>query len=403
MSTAPDIAQRTAASSIDVSFADCWITPAAQAAAQRVLASGWVTTGTESQAFESEFATYVGAAQAVTVSSCTAAIELALRSLRLDRGSLVLTSTMTFCGAVHAIEHAGLRPVLVDVDPETGMPTPETVARAVEGCGGGRPPWCVVHWAGDPLDLGPLAAAAGLPADRVVEDAAHAPRHRVAAARDVGTGSRDLLQLLRHQEPARSARAAWSPPTTRTGPPGSAGPGCTACPQDAWRRYLPGGSWRYDVAESGLKANMSDLPGGDRPGPARGARRVAGPRALLAARYDALLAGVPGVRLPHRPDPARRHAWHLYAVQVDGRPLARRRRPGGWPSAGIGTSVHFIPLHRLSYFSATGRSAGRPARRGPAVRPAAVPSPLPAADRRPGRRRVRPCSGRRRSPRSART
>jgi dTDP-4-amino-4,6-dideoxygalactose transaminase len=358
MSTAPDIAQRTTASSIDVSFADCWITPAAQAAAQRVLASGWVTTGTESQAFESEFATYVGAAQAVTVSSCTAAIELALRSLRLDRDSLVLTSTMTFCGAVHAIEHAGLRPVLVDVNPETGMPTPETVARAVESCERRPAAMVLVHWAGDPLDLGPLAAAAGLPADRVVEDAAHGLGSSWGGT-DVGTGSAVCFSFYATKNlPVGEGgmvttddpdRAAWIRRTRLHG-----------MSQDAWRRYLPGGSWRYDVAESGLKANMSDLSA------AIGRAQLAAlpewqdRRALLAARYDALLAGVPGVRLPHRPDPARgRHAWHLYAVQVEeGR--SRDDVARGLAERGVGTSVHFIPVHRLSHFSGLAPPGGLP-------------------------------------------
>src|SRR6266508_3883524 len=112
----------------EVPFADCCITADAQDAALRVLRSGWVTTGREVLGFETEFASYVGAKHAVAVSSCTAGIELALRSLRLWPGARVLTSTLTFCGAVHAIVHAGLWPVLVDVDPETGLPTPETVA-----------------------------------------------------------------------------------------------------------------------------------------------------------------------------------------------------------------------------------------------------------------------------------
>jgi dTDP-4-amino-4,6-dideoxygalactose transaminase len=231
-------------------FADCWISEEARAAAQRVLASGWVTTGTECQAFESEFAAYLGARHAVSVSSCTAGLELALRSLRLDPGSAVLTSTMTFCGAVHAIEHAGLRPVLVDVDPATGMPTPGTVARARELCGEQPAAMVLVHWAGDTFDRAGLADAAGLPEDRVVEDAAHALGSEHAGAA-VGTGPNVCFSFY----------------ATKNLPIGEGGMVTTDDPdraswirrarlhgmsQDAWRRYLPGGSWRYDVAETGL-------------------------------------------------------------------------------------------------------------------------------------------------------
>src|SRR6266536_2697549 len=116
----------TVAGQPEVPFAQTEISVEAQLAARRVLASGWVTTGPETVLFEREFAEYVRAEHAVGVSSCTAAIELALRALRIPPGGDVLVSTMTFCGAAHAIVHAGLRPVLVDVDQSTAMPTPAT-------------------------------------------------------------------------------------------------------------------------------------------------------------------------------------------------------------------------------------------------------------------------------------
>jgi dTDP-4-amino-4,6-dideoxygalactose transaminase len=339
-------------------FADCWISEEAQEAAQRVLASGWVTTGTECQAFESEFAAHVRASHAVSVSSCTAGLELALRSLRLTAGSAVLTSTMTFCGAVHAIEHAGLRPVLVDVDPATGMPTPETVARARHLCGEQPAAMVLVHWAGDPFDRAALAEAAGLPEDRVVEDAAHALGSEHAGAA-VGTGPSVCFSfyatknlpigeggMVTTDDPDR---AAWIRRARLHG-----------MSQDAWRRYLPGGSWRYDVAETGLKANLSDLQA------ALGRAQLSHlplwqlRRAVLAGRYDEGLGAVPGLRLPHRPEHSEgTHAWHLYAVQLpDG--ATRDRVAEGLADRGIGTSVHFIPVHRLTHFAPLTPRGGLP-------------------------------------------
>jgi dTDP-4-amino-4,6-dideoxygalactose transaminase len=168
-----------------IPFAAAEITPDAREAAARVLASGWVTTGPEVVAFEREFADWVGAPHAVAVSSCTAAIELALRGLDLPPGSKVLTSVMTFCGAVHAITHAGHQPVFADVDPETLMPGPaETAAAAARA--GGVDAMLVLHFAGAPAPVAELAAAAGLPLDRLVEDAAHAVGGWVGE-RQVGT------------------------------------------------------------------------------------------------------------------------------------------------------------------------------------------------------------------------
>ena len=341
----------------DIPFADCWISVGARAAADRVLASGWVTTGSECAAFETEFAQAVKAEHAVSVSSCTAGLELALRSLRLAPGAPVLTSTMTFCGAVHAIEHAGLRPVLVDVDARTGMPSVATVARAADGCDPKPAAMVLVHWAGDPLDRAALAEAAGLPEDRVVEDAAHG----LGAARD-GTPVGD------------GAAVCFSFYATKNLPIGEGGMVTTGDPdradwirrarlhgmsQDAWRRYLPGGRWQYDVAETGLKANLSDVQA------AIGRAQLAqlphwqDRRATLAARYDEGLLGVPGVRTPHRPGPGgSKHAWHLYAVQLPGG--TRDHVAGALASHGISTSVHFIPVHHLAHFASLTPSGGLP-------------------------------------------
>lgn len=343
------------AESVEVPFADCYISPEAQMAALRVLRSGWVTTGKEVAGFEAEFAEYVGAEHAVAVSSCTQGIELALRSFGLPTGSLVLTSTMTFCGAVQAIVHAGLHPVLMDVDPETGMPTPATVRDAVRAFG--QPAaMTVVHWAGDPADVPALAEAAGLTLDQVVVDAAHA----------IGTYTRST--------PIGSECGAtcFSFYATKNLPLGEGGMvttddaeragwlrqarlhGMTA---DAWRRYLPGGSWRYDVAAAGLKANMTDIQAAMGRAQLRHLPAWQRRRAQIAARYDDLLAAQPGIGLPHRPEPATgTHAWHLYPIRLASG-IARDQVIAELAGLGIGTSVHFVPVHQLSYF---GRIASIP-------------------------------------------
>jgi dTDP-4-amino-4,6-dideoxygalactose transaminase len=331
-----------------IPFARTLIPPEAQAAASRVLSSGWVSTGPEVTAFEREFAAFVGADHAVAVSSCTAALELALRALGLPRGARVATSTMTFCGAVHAIVHAGLSPVLVDIDPWTLMPSPETVARAVRRVGGVEA-MVVLHFAGYPAQVDELAAAAGLPLGRVVEDAAHA----------VGTwvGERPVGAL--------SAATCFSFYATKNLPIGEGGMVTTNDTQvaeqvrvsrqhgmsrDAWRRYLPGGGWRYTIEGSGLKANMTDLQAAI--GRAQLLHLPAWQRRRdeLASRYDRGLLSVPGLRTPPLPADGR-HAWHLYVLQVDRAfGLGRDEVIAGLAERGIDCSVHFIPLHHQPYF-----------------------------------------------------
>lgn len=333
---------------LTVPFADCWMSEEARQRAMKVLASGWVTTGAETAAFETEFAEQVGAKHAVAVASCTAAIELALRSLKLPRGAVVLTSTMTFCGAVQAILHAELTPVLVDVDPRTGMPTPETVELAAHG----REPaaMVVVHWSGDPADVTALADAAGLPLERVVEDAAHALGAE-RAGEPIGTGSAVCFSFYATKNlplgeggmitTDDGERAAWWRKARLHG-----------MSADAWRRYLPGGGWRYDVAEAGLKANLSDLQAAIGRGQLAHLDEWQARRAEIAARYDAQLADVPGLVLPHRPEPAEgRHAWHLYAVRTVSPSVSRDLLVERLAARGIGSSVHFIPVHHLGYYA----------------------------------------------------
>ncbi len=330
-----------------IAFARTPISPATAAAVAEVLSSGWLTTGPKVAQFEREFAEFTQTQHAVAVSSCTTALELSLRSLRLPAGAPVLTSTVTFCGAVNAILHAGLRPVFVDIDLDTLMPDAESVAAAVHRSG--RPAAAVVlHFAGHPAPVAEIAAAAGLPLDRVIEDAAHAVGTRV--------GERPVGGL--------SAAACFSFYATKNLPIGEGGMVTTddldvadfvrrcrlhGMSRDAWKRYLPGNSWRYSVEEVGLKANMTDLQAAiglaQLPEVPAWQRR----REQLVARYDEALAGVPGLVRPARPSVGR-HSWHLYVVRVTPEfGMSRDDLMVRLAAAGIDCSVHFIPMHTQPY------------------------------------------------------
>jgi dTDP-4-amino-4,6-dideoxygalactose transaminase len=331
-----------------VPFARTLIAPEAQAAAARVLASGWVTTGPEVAMFEQECAAFVDAGHAVAVSSCTAAIELALRALELPPRAKVATSTMTFCGAVHAIVHAGLEPVLVDIEPDSLMPSAVTTGRAVRDAGG-VDAMVVLHFGGFPALVEELADAAGLPSARVIEDAAHA----------LGTwvGDRPVGTL--------SAATCFSFYATKNLPIGEGGLITTNDPKladkvrmtrlhgmsrDAWKRYLSSSNWRYVVESAGLKANMTDLQAAIGRGQLLHLTAWQQRRTELARRYDDGLAGVDGLRTPPWPRGGR-HAWHLYAVRVEPAfGMDRDTFIEELAHRAIDCSVHFIPVHQQPYF-----------------------------------------------------
>jgi dTDP-4-amino-4,6-dideoxygalactose transaminase len=329
-----------------VPFARAEIVPEAQQAAVEVLRSGWITMGPQTAEFENDLAGYLGARHVVAVASCTAAIEIALRALRLRPGAAVLTPSLTFCGAVAPIVQAGLRPVLVDVDPETFVPTRATVAQAADRAG--RPAAMIVqHMAGYPADVPELAAAAGLPLGAVVEDAAH------------GLGA----ELCGMRLGGASRAACFSFYATKNLPIGEGGAIATddddlagyartarlhGLSRDAWRRYLPGGSWRYDVAEPGLKANITDVQAAIGRAQLAMLPRWQERRAHLAEQYNAALGAIGGLGLPARPTDGQ-HAWHLYQVRVTSAcGISRDAVIDALTERAIGTSVHFIPVHQLS-------------------------------------------------------
>jgi dTDP-4-amino-4,6-dideoxygalactose transaminase len=269
---------------------------------------------------------------------------MALTALGLSPGAPVLTPTLTFCGAVQAIVHAGLRPVLVDADDATLTVSADGVAKAARN---GAAAMVIQHMGGYPVDGAELAAAAGIPAQNVVEDAAHGLGATVGG-RPVGSFSR---------------AGCFSFYATKNLPIGEGGAIATdddeldeyvrtarlhGLSRDAWRRYLPGGSWRYDVAEPGLKANMTDVQAAIGVEQLVMLPRWQERRTQLAAQYDAALAGVPGLALPSRPADGR-HAWHLYQVRVTGAcGISRDAVIDALTDRAIGTSVHFIPVHQLS-------------------------------------------------------
>jgi perosamine synthetase len=208
----------------------------------------------------------------------------------------------------------------------------------------------IQHMAGYPVDGAELAEAAGIPNGNVVEDAAHGLGATVGG-RPVGSFSR---------------AGCFSFYATKNLPIGEGGAITTTdgdlaerwrrmrlhgMSGDAWRRYHRSGTWRYTVEEAGMKANFTDLQAAIGREQLRRLPAWQQRRAAIAARYDAQLAGLEGLELPPRPA-ADTHAWHLYIVRIHHRPFGIDRDTAAerLAEAGIGTSVHFIPVHHLPYF-----------------------------------------------------
>lgn len=314
------------------------------------LRSGWVTTGPKVKRFEAAVAEAVDASHAVAVSSCTAGLHLSLVALGIGPGDEVIVPTMTFCATANVVEHVGATPVLVDVGQDGNVDT-EAARRAVTPRTRAIIP---VHFAGQAVDLDDVYRMAADNDLAVVEDAAHAIggiyRGRPIGADDLSSAHPDLRRTT-----------VFSFYATKNMTTGEGGMVVAAdeeladkirlqslhgMSRSAWQRYSDVGTWYYEVAAPGFKANMTDLQAalgihqlGRLPG-------FIASRQDLAAHYDTALGGIDRLTLPTgRPD--RNHVYHLYVVHLDERASGVDRSAfiDALRSVNIGTSVHFIPIH----------------------------------------------------------
>jgi dTDP-4-amino-4,6-dideoxygalactose transaminase len=303
------------------------------AAVAETLRSGWLTTGPNAAELERRFAEYVGAGHALALASGTAAMHLALVGLGIGPGDEVITTPITWPATANVIVHAGAEPVFVDVrDPDLTI-DPERVAGAVTPRTKAILP---VHLAGQPCDLDPLLAL-GLP---VVEDAAHAAESRYRG-RKVGS---------------ISTAACFSLYATKNVAAGEGGIVTTDDDGLAERIHelrlmRRGHGSLYDVRVAGYKANLSDVLAAIALVQLGKLERHAEIRRRHFEAYDAAVSELPGIT-PLARDPRDAHALHLYVVRIDPE-LAGADRDAyrqALADENIGTSIHFLPVHRLTLY-----------------------------------------------------
>lgn len=307
-----------------------------------VLRSGWLTTGPRVREFEAEFARYTGARHAVAFSSCTAALHLALAAIGIGEGDEVILPTMTFASSGEVVLYFKAKPVLVDCQKGAFHADPEQIARAITSRTRAILP---VHYAGVPCDMDPILEIARRHGLKVIEDAAHALPSRyknrmVGTLGDITCFSFYATKTLTTGEGgmATTEDAELAEHMRRLSLHGIS--------KDAWKRYTAEGTWRYDILEIGYKYNLTDLQASLGLAQLAKCDAMLARRRALAKRYTNALAPLEAFEVLPVPEDAQ-HAWHLYVVQVNSSALRidRNRMIEELKSRGIGTSVHFIPLH----------------------------------------------------------
>ena len=314
------------------------------------LRSGWIGTGPRVARFEEMFREYIGAAHAVALNSCTAALHLSMVVSGLGRGDEVITTPMTFCATANSIVHTGARPVFVDVEADTGNIDPDRIEEAITPRTKAILP---VHYAGRPCRMDKIEAIARRHNLLLIEDAAHAIES-VHHGRKIGTIG-DLTCFSFYV--TKNVVTAEGGMVTTNNPDFAAKIkmyGLHGMSKDAWKRFSDEGYRHYQVLFPGFKYNMTDIQAAlgihQLARVAEGAKR----RDEIWARYDEAFADVPVVR-PARVDEGTVHARHLYTILVKTEVTGKSRDQtlNELIRLNIGTGVHYTALHLHPYYRET--------------------------------------------------
>jgi dTDP-4-amino-4,6-dideoxygalactose transaminase len=318
-------------------------------AATAVLRSGWLTTGPKAREFEEKFAAFMSEdVEAVAVNSATAGLHLAAEACGIGPGDEVIVPTLTFTATASVIRYLGAEVVLVDVDENTRcIDLDDAERRLTPRCKAIIP----VHFGGFPCDMAKVLAFARRHGLKVIEDAAHAmPARRDGrligswesdacvfsfyACKPITTGEGGMI-VTRDPEIAARARVMRTHGLNR----------------DAFDRFRKvGASWAYDVVAPGFKYNLTDVAAAIGIVQLGRAEALQASRQRVAERYRKKLAGLP-LDCPALAPAGSLHSWHMFPIRVHDTARADRDELiAALTAENIGTSVHYRPLHEMTYW-----------------------------------------------------
>jgi len=311
------------------------------------LRSGWLTTGAKVKQLEEEFSRYTGATHSVAVNSGTAALHLALDAIGVKEGDEVIVPTMTFTASAEVVLYFKARPVLVDCDPDTLNIDAERIEEKITSRTKAIMP---VHFGGHPCEMDCILQIARKYNLRVIEDAAHALPTRyhgqmIGTIGDITCFSFYVTKTITTGEGgmATTDNPEWAEKMRIMSLHGIS--------KDAWKRYTNEGSWYYEVHYPGYKYNLTDIAAAIGIEQLKKCDRFLEARRRIATAYDRGFRDLPEIEIPTC-RPGLDHAWHLYVIKLKLERLSIQRAEfiNKLKEKGVGTSVHFIPLHLHPYY-----------------------------------------------------
>ncbi|QZE13854.1 DegT/DnrJ/EryC1/StrS family aminotransferase [Halosquirtibacter laminarini] len=320
-----------------------------------VIESGWLTTASKTTEFEKLFSKYVESKYACAVNSCTAALHLGLEALGVQRGDKVFVPSLTFTASAEVIRYLGADPVFLDVDYDTKLITPEILKQAVEE----NPDikhLILVHYGGHPADLIREKGDGILDICRannikIIEDAAHAFPAKIGdkfvgnigdvtcfsfyANKTITSGEGGML-TTNNEDIYKRVKTMRLHGINR----------------DVWDRFTSDKpSWEYDVVAPGFKYNMPDVTAAIGLAQLERAEDLRLGRQKAVELYYKHLSGLDMVDLSKNTVPFEDHAWHLFTIVLNEKSkIGRNKFIEKLSEKGIGTSVHYKPVHLMTYY-----------------------------------------------------
>jgi dTDP-4-amino-4,6-dideoxygalactose transaminase len=323
-----------------------------------VLKSGWLTTSSKAFQFEKLFADIVGAKYACTVSSCTAALHLAVEAIGIKTGDKVLVPSLTFTATAEVLRYIGADPVFMDVEYGTSLISPALLRKSLKA----NPDIkaiIIVHYGGqspvmtssDGEGIIDICRQNNI---RVIEDAAHAFPTKFGnrfigtfgdvtcfsfyANKTITTGEGGML-VTDDENIYKRAKTMRLHGINR----------------DVWERFTSNkSSWEYDIIAPGFKYNMPDINAAVGLAQLEKADYFRDQRQRCASYYLHEFERIHVIDLPVCIGPIENHSWHLFPVTIRTEaPVSRNEFIIQMGQAGIGTSVHYKPLHRMTYYKET--------------------------------------------------
>ncbi len=312
--------------------------------------SGWLTTGPKAKQFESDFAAFVSAKHALAVNSATSGLHLALEAIGIGPDDKVLTTVNTFTATAEVIRYLGADPVFVDTDSITMNMSVDRVREALSETTGIKA-IMPVHLAGQACDMDGIAEIANEFELMVVEDAAHALPSTykgaiIGSISDVTVFSFYVTKTLATGEGGMvvtdDEAIASRIRTMRL----------HGINRDVFERYRSDEpSWFYEVVAPGFKYNLTDIAAAIGIHQLRRVWHMKDRRQYIADQYRSAFRDLP-IELPSLSISGDVHSWHLFAIKLnlDELKISRNRFIELMSEEGVGTSVHFIPLHLQPYW-----------------------------------------------------